>query len=79
MKILIEVIGWAGAVFVLVAYVLLSMQRLTATAASYRWLNLAGSAGLIVNAGWNGAFPTVFLNLVWLAVTAYSLMREPGA
>ena len=79
MKILIELTGWTGALLVLLAYGLLMTGRLAATATSYRWLNLAGSAGLIVNAAWNGAYPTVFLNVVWLGVTAYSLLREPMA
>jgi formate hydrogenlyase subunit 3/multisubunit Na+/H+ antiporter MnhD subunit len=78
-KILIEVTGWAGALLVLTAYGLLTMQRLTPASASYRWLNVAGSAGLVVNATWNGAFPAAFLNVVWLAVTLYSLAKARAA
>jgi formate hydrogenlyase subunit 3/multisubunit Na+/H+ antiporter MnhD subunit len=74
-KFLVEVIGWAGALLVLSAYGLLTMKRVTPVSATYRWLNVAGSAGLVVNATWNGAFPAAFLNVVWLAITLYSLAR----
>ena len=73
MKFLVELIGWSGALFVLLAYGLLTMGRVTAASASYQWLNAAGSAGLIVNSAWNGAFPAVFLNVIWLGITLYSL------
>lgn len=79
MKIFIEVIGWAGAGLVLLAYGLMMTRRLVSTAAGYQWLNAAGSTGLILNCAWNGAFPGVFLNVVWLAVTAYSMWRRPAA
>ncbi len=75
MKLAVELTGWAGALLVLAAYGLLTMERVTPTSASYRWLNVAGSAGLIVNATWNGAFPAAFLNIVWLTVTLVALAR----
>jgi hypothetical protein len=74
-KLAVELTGWAGALLVLAAYGLLTMQRVAPTSAAYRWLNVAGSAGLIINSTWNGAFPGAFLNVVWLAVTLYALAR----
>jgi hypothetical protein len=74
-KLLIEFTGWTGALLVLSAYGLLTMGRVTSVSASYRWLNVAGSAGLVVNAAWNGAFPAAFLNIVWLAITLYFLAQ----
>lgn len=79
MKMLVELTGWAGALLVLAAYGLLTMKRVTPVSASYRWLNVAGSAGLVVNALWNGAFPAAFLNVVWLAVTLYALATAARA
>ncbi len=76
MKLLIEITGWAGALLVLTAYILLTLRRLTPASPSYRWLNMAGSAGLIVNAVANGAFPPAFLNVVWLAMTAYGALSS---
>jgi hypothetical protein len=74
-KFLVELIGWTGALLVLLAYALLTLQRVTSISPSYRWLNVAGSAGLVANAVWYGAFPSAFLNVVWLAITLYSLAK----
>ncbi len=79
MKLLVEITGWAGALLVLGAYGLLTIKRVTPVSKSYRWLNVAGSAGLVVNAIWNGALPAAFLNVVWLAVTLYALARAARA
>ena len=79
MKLLVELTGWAGALLVLAAYVMLTMKRVTPTSAIYRWLNVAGSAGLIVNASWDGAYPAAFLNVVWLAITLYALAKTARA
>ena len=38
-----------------------------------------GSAGLVVNATWNAAFPAAFLNVVWLAITLYALAKTARA
>ena len=73
MKFLIELTGWSGALLILVAYVLLTLQRLTSASTGYRWLNIIGSAGLVINSVWNGAFPSAFLNVVWLGITLYSM------
>jgi len=77
-KFLIELTGWTGALLVLLAYALLTLQRLTSASASYRWLNVAGSVGLVINSVWNGAFPSAFLNVVWLVLTLYSLTKAMG-
>ena len=74
-KLLIELTGWTGALMILLAYALLTLQRVNAGSAGYRWLNIVGSAGLVVNSVWNGAFPSAFLNVVWLVITLYSLAR----
>ena len=79
MKLVVEITGWAGALLVLSAYGLLTMNRVTTVSASYRWLNVAGSAGLVVNATCNGALPAAFLNVVWLAVTLFALARTRAA
>jgi hypothetical protein len=40
-------------------------------------MNLAGAVGLAVNSAVNGAWPSVALNLVWIAVGAVTLLRRP--
>lgn len=64
----IEAIGWAGAVTILAAYLLVSSGRLTGQSAAFQWMNVAGAAGFIVNSGWHGAVPSTALNAVWMLI-----------
>ena len=75
MKILIEVIGWTAATMMLSAYVLLTTGRLSSYSGMYQWLNVLSGAGFIVNSGWNGAYPSAFLNLIWMAIGIYGVLR----
>lgn len=72
---LIDVIGWVGAVITLVAYALLTLQRLASASARYQWMNLVGSTGLAVNSFWNHAYPSVALNIIWMGIGLYALFK----
>ena len=82
MKITIEIIGWTAAAMMLSAYMLLTSGRLSSRSSVYQWLNVLSGAGFIVNSGWNGAYPSAFLNLIWMAIGFYGLFRgaraQPG-
>jgi len=73
MKITVEIIGWAAAAMMLTAYVLLTMGRLNARSNVYHWLNVLAGLGIIVNSGWNGAYPSVFINVVWAVIGLYGI------
>jgi hypothetical protein len=80
MAVLIEVAGWSGAALLLIAYGLLSAGRLGPTSRSYQLINALGATGLIVNSGWNGALPSVAVNVIWLAIGIRALIaRTPAA
>ncbi len=70
-----EVVGWAGAVLILIAYGLLNSGRVTAKSPSYQWMNVVGASGFIVNSGWNGAWPSAILNVIWVGIGAVALVR----
>ena len=72
---LIEIIGWAGAITVLAAYALLSMGRLQARSRAYHLMNIGGALGMAVNGWAHAALPSVFTNLIWMAVGAIALVR----
>lgn len=76
----IEIVGWIAAALLLSAYVLLTMGKVTSGSRVYQWLNVLAGAGLIVNSGWNGAYPSVFINVVWMAIGLYGVFgRGPRA
>ena len=71
----IEIAGWSGAFLILLAYVLLSMGRLTGQSAVYQGMNLVGAAGFVLNGWWHGAIPSASLNVVWGLIGAFALWR----
>jgi hypothetical protein len=79
MNVWIEASGWSGALLILTAYGLVSAGKLEARSPLYQLMNIVGAAGLIVNSGWNGALPSAALNVVWLYIGLYALLRRPRA
>jgi hypothetical protein len=79
LKYAIEVIGWAAAAMMLSAYFLLTAGKLSGRSSCYHWLNTLAGAGLIVNSGWNGAYPSVFINIVWMVIGLYGAFGRPTA
>lgn len=73
MDLLSDVLGWAGAAVLLGAYVLVSSKRLEGDSLAYQLLNLAGSALLIVNSAYYGAYPSVGVNVIWIAIAALTI------
>ena len=74
-KVAIEVIGWTAAVLMLSAYVLLTTGRVTARSRIYQWFNVLSGAGFIINSGWNGAYPSAAINVFWMAIGVYGVVR----
>lgn len=75
----VEVAGWTGAVLILSAYVLLSLEKIAAKSVAYQMLNIAGAAGFIVNGVANNALPSATLNVVWMFIGIYALWRMRAA
>lgn len=75
MNLLVEVAGWSGASLILLAYLLLSAGRLSGQSIVYQGMNVVGAAGFIVNGWWHGALPSAVLNVVWLMIGTFALIR----
>ena len=75
---LVEIVGWIAAALLLSAYVLLTMGKVGSGSRLYQWLNVLAGAGLILNSGWNGAYPSVFINVVWMAIGLYGVFGGPA-
>ena len=71
----VTIIGWTGAVAILVAYFLVSTNRLRGESVAYQLLNLAGGGCLIVNTVYRGAYPSSFVNVVWVGIALYAVSR----
>ena len=68
-------VGWAGAILILLAYLLLSAGKLSGQSVIYQWMNVFGAAGFIINGWWHGAIPNTALNVVWMIVGGVTLWR----
>jgi hypothetical protein len=75
METFIDVVGWWGASLILAAYALLSLSKVSSASWSYQGLNLFGAVGLATNSYWKGALPSAALNLIWLGIAVYALLK----
>lgn len=81
-QIAVEVAGWAGAVLILLAYLLLSAGKLTGQSLVYQGMNVLGAAGFVINGWWHGALPSAVLNVLWLligAVATWQIVKKRGS
>jgi hypothetical protein len=76
---LIDIIGWIGAVAVLVAYGLVSTKKLESNSTAYHLLNLAGGIFLITNTIYYRAYPSTMVNLVWAGIAVYGIVKYSKA
>ena len=73
---LIDVVGWVGAVALLMAYTFISTRRMEGDSARYQLLNLGGSALLMVNSFFYGAYPSSIVNIVWISIAMFTMLRK---
>lgn len=70
---LVDSLGWLGAACVLVAYGLVSSGRVHGRAPLYQVPNAIGSVLLTVNTYFYHAYPSSFVNVLWLGIAVYAL------
>ena len=75
MKLLIDVLGWVGSIEVILAYGLISYGRVDNKSVLYQILNLTGAIFLIINTIYYGAYPSTFINVVWVVIAVVALYR----
>jgi hypothetical protein len=74
-KLLIEIAGWIAAVLILTAYGMLSAGKLTGKSVAYQVMNIVGAIGFVINTGYNGAFPSAVLNVIWVGIGVWALVK----
>lgn len=72
-SILIEVIGWTGSLEVILAYALVSNNKIGSTSSAYQWLNLSGGVFLIIHTVVHESYPSTFINIVWVVIALIAL------
>lgn len=72
---IVNIIGWLGSAAVVIAYALVSTNRVNGDSLLYQLLNLVGSIFLIVNTAYLGALPSAFVNAMWVCIALYALWQ----
>jgi hypothetical protein len=72
---LIDIIGWLGSALVVFAYAMNMFGRMRADGIPYYLLNIAGSACLIVNTYEHQAIPSAVVNVIWVALAVWAMVR----
>jgi hypothetical protein len=73
-KSLASTMGWIGTFAYLIAYFLLSINRLKAEKKLYHVLNVVGGMGLTCNALFLNDYPNVIVNVVWAAIALGAIL-----
>lgn len=79
MRVVVELIGWSGAVLIVTAYAQAARGRWPATGRLSALVNVLAGVCLVINSAYHGAFPVVGLNSVWATVGAIALIRSARA
>ena len=60
---------------ILAAYGLMTARRIASDSRVYHLLNVVGAFGILANAAWHRAVPSVVLNIIWAAIGIVALIR----
>jgi fluoride ion exporter CrcB/FEX len=66
-------IGWAGAAALLVAYAMVSLKKFEGDSIGYQSLNIIGSFLLAINTIFYQAYPSSFVNMIWIGIAVLSI------
>lgn len=75
MTLLIECIGWSGALLILSGYVANTNGWLGPRDWRYQFINLVGSAEFVLYTAMHQTWATMTLNGIWCAVAVLALVR----
>lgn len=74
-KYMIELMGWTGALFSLLAYSLNSLNIILSQSASYLILNVVGCFFLIIYTYHKKAYANSVVNSIWLLMTLVAMLK----
>lgn len=67
-------LGWVGSFAYLLAYLLLSLNKLKSDQKAYHILNIVGALGLTVNAIFIQDYPNVLVNIFWGLIALMAIL-----
>lgn len=70
-----DIIGWISGIGYLFAYFLVATKRYSVTSLTYQSLNIFFSIGLLTNTIYHKAYPSTFVNIIWIGIAFLSLLK----
>jgi hypothetical protein len=68
-----EVVGWYGAIAIVLAYALVSFQVISSKGVEFQLLNFTGAIGIIIISVIKGVRQSVVLNIFWAIIAVIAL------
>jgi hypothetical protein len=75
-KVIMDILGWAGAALYLIAYGLVSAKKVESDSWLYQGINIIAGVMLIVFNMDISAYPSAGLNIAWVGIAIATLGRK---
>jgi hypothetical protein len=72
---LVQIIGWIGTFLIVLAYFLVTYNKVSSTGKTYALMNLFGAIGIGINVYFHRAWPAVIMELIWALIAISSLVK----
>lgn len=69
-----NILGWIGMILILIAYYMVSTNKVSGDSRSYQLLNLFGALGILANTFVQKAWPVATLNVIWAVIAIEALL-----
>jgi hypothetical protein len=76
MNILIEIMGWIASILIVGSYALNITGKLPASSKIYVLANIIGGVFFVVNTYYHKAYPSMFVNVVWVIIAIYMISKK---
>ncbi len=70
-----QILGWTATSLFLLAYFLVSYNKISANSRCYQWMNFAGAIFMGISVFHNRAWPAVALELAWGTIALGALLK----
>ena len=71
----IEIMGWIASVLIVGSYALNITGKLEATNKWYVWANIIGGFLFIINTYFHQAYPSMFVNIIWVIIAFVMIFK----
>ena len=76
LELLIEILGWIASVLIVGSYALNITGKLPASSKIYVLANIIGGVFFVVNTYFHKAYPSMFVNVVWVIIAIYMISKK---